>query len=194
MIREGRVEDQHVVTLIVHAAIGDLINIFTGSWEIKAALAQMARLYTTADTRFSKEHCSIIEREGVVVGGIISYPAEDMYRLNAGVVRVMKDYFKGTPDELALLQRQIMDSKEAFDDEYYIDSLAILPAFRGQGLAKELIAHAEAKGQTAGYKKLSILAETGNDAAYNIYKKLGYDHDCDLQVLGHNFRHMVKNI
>lgn len=194
MIREGRVEDQHVVTLIVHSAIGDLVNIFTGSWEIKAALAQMAKLYTTPDTRFSKEHCSIIEREGVVAGGIVSYPAEDMYRLNAGVVRVMKDHFKGAPDELALLQRQIMDSKEAFDDEYYIDSLAVLPVFRGQGLAKALIVHAEAKGKTAGYKKVSILAETDNDNAYNIYKKLGYVHDCDLQVLGHSFRHMVKNI
>jgi ribosomal protein S18 acetylase RimI-like enzyme len=194
MIREAKIEDQHVVTLIVHAAIGDLVNVFTGSWEMKEALAQMAQLFTTPDTRFSKEHWSIIEREGVVAGGIMSYPAEDMYRLNAGVVRVMKDNFKGAPDELGLLQSRIMDSREAFDDEYYIDSLAVLPVFRGKGVGKELIAHAEEKGKVAGYKKISILAEKDNDTAYNLYKKLGYVHDCDLQVLGHDFSHMVKEV
>ncbi|MBN2897391.1 MAG: GNAT family N-acetyltransferase [Clostridia bacterium] len=194
MIREARIEDQHVVVLMIHAAIDDLVNIFTGSWDIKEALAQMVVLYNTPETRFSKEYCDIIEEDGVVAGIVVSYPAEEMYRLNAGMVRVMADHFQGTPDELELLQHQIMASQEAFDDEYYIDSLAVLEAFRGQGKSRKLIEHAEAKGKAAGYSKVSLLAEADNDKAYAIYQKLGYVHDCDLQVLGHMFRHLVKAI
>jgi len=194
MIRAAKSEDQHIVVLMIHTAIEDLVNVFTGSWEMKQALATMAELYNTEETRFSKEHCTIAQRDGVVVGSIIAYPAKEMYRLNAGVVRVMKDKFTGTADELDLLQRQIMASKEAFDDEYYIDSLAVLPVYRGKGVGKELIKEVTSQAKAAGYDKVSLLADITNESAYNVYLKLGFVQDCEMDVLGHSYRHMTKII
>ena len=43
--------------------------------------------------------------------------------------------------------------KECFDDEFYIDSIAVDEKFRGQGLAKELIIHSFTKAKELGYKK-----------------------------------------
>jgi hypothetical protein len=89
MIREGKVADQHMVVLLIHQAIDDLVNIFAGSWDMKKALATMAKMYMTPGTRFSKEHSTIIERQGVVVGHIMAYPATLMPALNEGLIEVL---------------------------------------------------------------------------------------------------------
>ncbi len=194
MMRAARKEDQHMVVLLIHAAIDDLVNTFTGAWDMKKALSHMATLFNTQNTRFSKEYCTIVEREDVAVGSMIAYPAEEMPLLNDGVVKLLRQTYEGPVDELQLLEHQILNSKEAFVGEYYIDNLAVMPAFRGQGVGKELIQHAETQGKAAGYNKISILADQSNEKAYKIYEKLGYVHDCDLEVLGHTYRHMVKEV
>lgn len=193
-MRAARSEDQHISVLLVHQAIDDLVNTFTGEWDMKKALLSMAEMFNTPGNRFSKEYCTIAEREGVVVGEIMAYPADKMSLLNEGVINILRKNFRGTPDELSVLESQIRNSREAFDGEYYIDNLAVMPAFRGQGVGKALIKHAEAIGKEAGYDKISLLAEENNEAAYKIYEKLGYVHDCDLQVLGHTYKHLVKMV
>ncbi len=194
MLRQARIEDQHMVVLLIHSAIGDMVNTFTGEWDMKKALSNMAVLFNTPNNRFSKEYSTIIEKDSVAVGQIIAYPADQLAELNGGVIKLLRKSFDGPADELALLENQIIHSEEAFDGEYYIDNLAVMPAFRGQGVGKELIKHAEEQGKAKGYRKISIIAEDKNEQAYNIYKALGYVHDCDLTVMGHNFRHMVKNV
>lgn len=194
MIRGAKVADQHITVLLIHQAIDDLVHIFTGSWEMKVALGTMTKMFNVPETRFSKEYSSIIEKQGVVVGQIMAYPAVKMARLNEGLIKVLRDNYKGPIDELRLIERQILQSKEAFDGEYYIDNLAVMPAFRGQGIARELIEHVEKKAKSQGYDKLSLLAEESNEKAFNVYKKLGFITDCDLDVLGHKFKHMVKKV
>lgn len=194
MIRDAKVADQHITVLLIHQAIGDLVNIFTGSWDMKVALATMAKMYNTPETRFSKEYSSIIERQGVVVGQIMAYPAAKMPALNDGVIKVLRANYEGPSDELRLIESQISQSKEAFDGEYYIDNLAVMPAFRGRGIAKELIEHIEKKAKSDGYDRVSLLAEDKNEKAFNVYLKLGFTTDCDMDVLGHKFKHMVKKV
>lgn len=194
MLRQARMEDQHMVVLLMHTAIDDLVNVFTGEWDMKKALSSMAVMFNTPGNRFSKEYCTIIEREDVAVGQIVAYPADQMPMLNGGVIKVLRERYNGPSDELALIESQIINSEEAFEGEYYIDNLAVMPAFRGQGVGKELITHAEKQAKAEGYKKVSILADEKNEKAFNIYSKLGYVHDCDLKVMGHTFKHMVKEV
>lgn len=187
-------EDQHMVVLLMHTAIGDLVNVFTGEWDMKKALSSMAVMFNTPGNRFSKEYCTIIEREDVAVGQIVAYPADQMPMLNGGVIKVLRERYNGPSDELALIESQIINSEEAFEGEFYIDNLAVMPAFRGQGVGKALISHVEKQAKAEGYKKVSILADEKNEKAFNIYNKLGYVHDCDLKVMGHTFKHMVKEV
>lgn len=194
MLRQARMEDQHMVVLLMHTAIGDFVNVFTGEWDMKKALSNMAVLFNKPGNRFSKEYCTIVERDDVAVGQIIAYPADQIAILNGGVIKALRESYKGPADELALIERQIINSEEAFEGEYYIDSVAVMPAFRGQGVGKELISHAEKLGKAEGYSKISLLAEDKNEKAFNIYKALGYVHDCDLEVMGHTFKHMIKKV
>lgn len=194
MIKNARTVDQNIVVLLIHQAIDDLVNIFTASWDMKKALAVMTDLYMIEETRFSMAYSNVMIRDDIVVGQIMAYPAEKMQVLNENMLRHVETLYEGPEDELYLLQHQIMNSQEAFEGEYYIDNLAVMPAFRGQGIGSLLIEHVEEEARSKGYEKLSILAEKNNTKAYALYEKMGFVEDCSLHVLGHDYRHMVKSI
>ncbi len=194
MIRQATDHDAAEAAQLIYMAIGDMINFFTGEEEDSKAIKQMAKLFKLSENRYSKEYCLLEERKGQVAGAIIAYPAEEMSRLNEGIVSVLKESYCGHKDGLQALIANIMNSKEAFDGEYYIDNLAVHPDFRGLGISKKLIEQAELKGKAMGYNKISIIAEEDNEKAYQIYKKLGYVKDCDIELLGHRYHHMMKHL
>lgn len=53
--------------------------------------------------------------------------------------------------------------------------LAIHPDFRGKGLSKKLIAHAEQELKKMGAKKVKLCTRTSNIRAQKLYEKVGYD-------------------
>lgn len=194
MIINAREADQNIVVLLIHQAIGDLVNMFTASWNMRKALSVMNTLYNTSQTRFSMEHSSIMIEDGVVVGQVMAYPSEEMAQLNEKTLETVSKQYEGADYEFFLLKNQILKSKEAFEGEYYIDNMAVMPAFRGKGIGSKLIAHVENVAQEKGYSKVSILADEENDKAYKLYKRLGFVEDATLKVLGHTYRHMVKHL
>ncbi len=194
MIIKAREADQNIVVLLIHQAIGDLVNMFTASWNMRKALSVMNTLYNTPQTRFSMAYSSIMIEEGVVVGQVMAYPAEDMPHLNKNTLETVSKDYAGADYEFFLLKNQILKSQEAFDGEYYIDNLAVMPAFRGKGIGQKLIEHIEEQAKEKGYSKVSILADEENDRAYKLYERLGFVEDTTLKVLGHTYRHMVKPV
>ncbi len=63
---------------------------------------------------------------------------------------------------------------EAGKDDWLIEHVATLPAYRGRGLVQALIGHALAAGKLAGYARASIPFLIGNDAAERCYAKAGF--------------------
>jgi GNAT superfamily N-acetyltransferase len=60
------------------------------------------------------------------------------------------------------------------DEDWLIEHVASLPAFRGRGLMQPLIAHGLAAGRAAGFSRASITFVIGNDAAERCYTKAGF--------------------
>jgi len=55
-------------------------------------------------------------------------------------------------------------------------TLAVLPAFRGQGVATQLLAHGLEAVQRYGAQKMFLEVEDGNAAALALYEKAGFSH------------------
>ena len=83
-------------------------------------------------------------------------------------------------------------AKEAQDDEYYLDSLAVMEEYRGQGIATALIRRFEAEARVQGNDKVALLAEESNEPAFRLYRKLGYVTEGIVRIHGDDFHHMVK--
>ena len=74
--------------------------------------------------------------------------------------------------------------------EYYIDSIAVVPEFRNRGIGKDLlrIGISEAKR----LQRPAILAcAPENIGAKRIYESIGFTHQGDMFIFGHNYMRMV---
>jgi len=194
IIRRAKIEDQDVVIELIVEAIENLSNIFTGYEENSLAKGRLKELYSLSKNRFSYDSCLVAEIDGEVAGSIMAYPGVEMKKLNEPLIEKLKERFKDNEEVFREFSQAIQESKEAFDDEYYIDNLAVVAKYRGRGISRALIEEAEKEGFTQGYNRISILADINNEKAFSIYKKMGYVEDCELAVLGHTYHHLVKTL
>ncbi|UBH09214.1 GNAT family N-acetyltransferase [Macrococcus armenti] len=69
----------------------------------------------------------------------------------------------------------LMRVREGKENEYHISMIATLPEFQGRGVAKQLIAYAEAISVAEEFNKLSHTVVKQNDTAFNLYRKFGFN-------------------
>ncbi len=57
---------------------------------------------------------------------------------------------------------------------WWLQSVYVWPAFRGQGIFRRLLMHIESEARHAGAKDIRLYADTTNDAAKSTYQQLGF--------------------
>lgn len=60
-------------------------------------------------------------------------------------------------------------------NEGWIYNVTVLPEFRGRGLAKMLLRHAEEYARTLGYDVVGLSVATHNEIARGLYHRVGFD-------------------
>ena len=75
---------------------------------------------------------------------------------------------------------------EAVPGEYYLDSLAVLPNFRGQGIGTILLREGIRSGQALGLN-VTLAVDPVNLQAQRLYRSLGFLPDGDLFIFGHTY-------
>ena len=72
-----------------------------------------------------------------------------------------------------------------------MDSIAVVPKARGQGIARQLLLHAIAKAQEMSLPTI-LACEPNNLGAKALYESLGFRHDGDLFIFGHHYLRMRR--
>ena len=57
---------------------------------------------------------------------------------------------------------------------WLLQAIAILPQYRGKGLARQLLGKAENVARDSGTKRFALMVEDVNEIAFNTYQKNGY--------------------
>ena len=73
--------------------------------------------------------------------------------------------------------------------EFYVDSLAVLPAYQGRGIATQLLQAVQRKA-CALQLPVGLLVDTGNPAAEQLYRRLGFRPVGEAAWGGHAMKHM----
>lgn len=132
----------------------------------------------------------------------LSYKNVYVYRRDEQIIAVMCAYFGGDVEQLdreisqhlRALGKEAEVEKECFDDEFYIDSIAVEEKFRGQGLAKELILHSFVKAKELGHKKVSLIVDINKPKVRKFYESLGFKFNTKKIINLHEYDHMIKEI
>ncbi len=174
-VRPATSADVEAATCLIYLTMGRLADFLFGSDKPSRAQSVLAELFVREANRFSYQFVHVAEMSGRVVGLLLAYSGREIESLRFPMARQLF-VVCGLPGMLRFLRRALplMGVKEAEAEEYFINSLAVLPSFQGQGIGTHLLSWGESKARTLGLGKCSLIVEIGNKQASSLYEHLGY--------------------
>ncbi len=193
-IRRARIDDADKAANLICLAWEEVANVMAGSKNKKEVHDVIEKFYKQRKNILSYQYADVAENEGKVVGLLLSFPADFFPRLNKPIEKELPSIYKASSLRYKNRVIPMLQTKEAKQGEYYVDSLAVDPKYRATGIGSCLLEIAKQKSLTYGYKKMSLIVKTNNKSAFKLYKKKGYSVRGKLQMAGNNYLSMVKTI
>ncbi|MDE6693270.1 MAG: GNAT family N-acetyltransferase [Muribaculaceae bacterium] len=181
-------EDAPFIADAILEAIGEDITLDLAGESLSAKDVHdlFQRLAERDDTQYSYLNTRIVRnQEGEPIGACISYDGGDLRTLRI-------PFFREANETLGwgLTDEEIEEwPGETEPDEFYLDTLMVLPQDRGQGIARALIADAKLKADRGG-KPLGLLCDLDNDRAHHLYESVGFRNLGERPFAGHIMHHM----
>src|SRR5450755_330945 len=122
--------------------------------------------------RFSYQHIQVAEQSSEVVGLVLSFEGRDEARLNAAVGSWLE--------------------REAEDDEWYVDALAVLKNWGRKGIGTCLLQTAERQARQHHYPKIALNVAKDNEEAFSLYQRLHYVVTRETFLYQRRYVRMVK--
>lgn len=170
-IINARPEDAPMIAEAIMTAVGEeLMANMAGSHSRDDVKGIFTRLARREDTQYSYLNTRIaVLPDGTKAGYCISYDGGKLLQLR-------RPFFEEANKVLGWnLSEDEVDylPPESTPDEFYLDSLATLPEYRGRGIASALIRDAAVKAKAASLP-LGLLVADDNPQARKLYESLGF--------------------
>lgn len=189
-IRNGRKEDAEFIAEGIMAAIGEEICREIGSnsdYPLQSAKELFRQTASEECSQYSYRNALMAEDDnGKTVGVALSYDGDDLHHLRKTFVKIFNEMY-GTD-----IREEDFDD-ETSSDEIYLDTLAVIPEARGQGLGSRLIA-AVMKRHERSDKPLGLLVDYENSNARHLYEHLGFESKGGRRFCGVEMEHMQKTM
>ncbi|GIO29693.1 MULTISPECIES: GNAT family N-acetyltransferase [Paenibacillus] len=184
-IRQAVPEDARQAARLLYDALHDVAHQLTGEEKEQDVVEMLERYFAADEGRLSHKQALVKEIDGVVAGVVVAYGGDQIAELDRPILDRLRK-LKNDP--------HFRLDKESDEDEYYIDTLSVSPAFGGQGIGTKLIRASEEQASALGYGKIAMAVVTDNARAYSLYLHLGYEVDKEITINGHVYYHMVKRL
>ena len=144
----------------------------------------MNRLTASVGTQYSYINTLVaVADDGAVMGAVVSYDGARLHELRAA-------FIEGARTSLGIDHSGMDD--ETRPGEWYIDSLAVYPQYRGNGVAHALLAAAADRAAAHGLPA-ALLVDKGNPGAERLYRSVGFAYVEDAEWGGHAMRRLRKD-
>lgn len=165
-IRPAQQDDAPVLARLIDMA-GEGIPRFlwTGNPEGLEPLDWGARRAARDEGGFSYRNASVAVIDDAVAGMLLGYRQPDPYDV-------------GDLDEVPAVVRSLIELEARAPGSWYVNALAALPEYRGQGVGTALLDEAERLAMETGAPALSLIASEENAGAVRLYENTGY-RSCD---------------
>ena len=130
------------------------------------------------DTLYSYRNTLVAKVDDEVVGCLISYPGDDYEAKRAFT--------------FAALDGAGPSDTETGPGEYYLDTLALLPAARGHRIGLRLMERSvDYARRELGYDLITLLVDVDKPRLESYYTQLGFRRDREMKFMGHNYYRMI---
>ena len=183
MIKNAQKQDAKICIKLLNLAMEDIAYKLSGYDDPARSDEILEKFFKSETNRLSYKNVYVYKRDDVIIAAMCAYFGGDAWQLDSEISQHLKALGKDAQIE-----------KECFDDEFYIDSIAVDEKFRGQGLAKELILHSFARAKELGHKKVSLIVDVNKPKVRKFYESLGFKFNVKKIVNLHEYDHMIKEI
>ena len=183
MIKNAQKQDAKICIKLLNLAMEDIAYKLSGYDDPVKSDEILEKFFESETNRLSYKNVYVYKRDKQIIAAMCAYFGGDAWQLDSEISQHLKALGKDAQIE-----------KECFDDEFYIDSIAVDEKFRGQGLAKELILHSFARAKELGYKKVSLIVDINKPKVRKFYESLGFKFNTKKIINLHEYDHMIKEI
>ena len=180
-IRKAVKTDAPLIASVVAMAIGEEGTRHYCGDNHQSILEEIAGL---EDSQYSYRNTIVAEVDGVPAGAAVAYDGADLYKLRDVTLKFI---FEHTGKS-----HTIEDETDA--SEVYLDSIAVLPEYRGLGIGKQLLLALKEMANEKYGKDLGLLVDFENPDAERLYKSVGFERMNVKDFLGHKMWHLVLRL
>lgn len=142
----------------------------------------MVYLVNREDSQYSYRNTLVAMDVDKVVGISVSYDGSLLHELRRAFIEAAKEY--------------VGNDNSGMDDEtqageLYLDSLAVLPEYRRQGIARQLILATKEKADAMHLPCVGLLVDKGNPDGEALYASVGFRYMNDSRWGGHEMKHLI---
>jgi ribosomal protein S18 acetylase RimI-like enzyme len=184
-IRAARKEDAQTAIPVFMTVHSGFANILATSMSEQDVLTTLIQFFQTERNRLSYQNILVAEGEQGIVGLLLAYHGS----LSDDLDRPLIEYMRRVCKNLALTL-----DREAGEDEFYIDTVVVAPAFANQGIGTSLMGAVEEWALRLHYSKLALNVYHENEGAYQLYQRLGYTVGKDIYIAHRRYFHMLKSL
>lgn len=188
-IRPAQKSDAPCIAEGIMIALGDdMVDELANGHGLRAVHEIFTRLAETEDSQYSYRNSFIaVTSDGNTAGMVVAYDG-------AILLEARRLFFALTPQYLGWDIRDIVPDGEPDPEtdpsEYYLDSLAVWPQYRGKGVATALINKVKKEAERVG-KPVGLLCAIHNDKARRLYERLGFKAIGQRPFAGEQMTHML---
>lgn len=180
IVRTAVVDDAAIIARAVAMAIGDedALRNYCG----EDYMAMLQEIACREATQYSWQYALVAEVDDRTVGAVVGYDGAQLRTLREGTFRALKECIGRVPT--------IVDETQA--GEYYLDSVAVLPEYRGLGVGKRLIEAFCDRAFMAGYECVGLIVDMENPNAESLYASLGFKRVGSRPFFTHEMWHLQR--
>lgn len=136
------------------------------------------------DVLYSWRNTIIAEVDGKPTGMLTAYDGRYYREMRIKTMSLVKQHlgieFPGMEDE-------------AVAGEYYLDSLAVMPEYRGRGIGRQLLQKGIENGKALNLD-VTLAVDPINKKAKRLYQSLGFCPSGTLYIFGHDYEKMIITV
>lgn len=172
-----------IARLIMTAMTDDCCLYFCGDgFGLNDFHKMMTMLVERENSQYSYRNTLVAMDGDKVIGISVSYDGDRLHELRRAFIEAAKKYIgkdhSGMDDETQA-------------GELYLDSLAVLPKYRRQGIARKLLKATKERANRLGLPCVGLLVDKDNPIGEALYTSIGFRYINDNQWGGHPMKHLI---
>ena len=182
-LRDATLDDALFIARVVLAGIDMLdldVALPDGQRDIYEHLIEICRM---DDTLYSYCHARIAEIDGERVGALVAYDGARYAK--------MREKTFGLVQQTSGLDLS-HNAMETSPGEFYLDSMAILPNYRGVGIGKMLMRDRLDFALDNGFQKVTLLVDKDKPRLQKYYESEGFTFSKEMVVFGSCYNKLEK--